>query len=76
MAAGDEIVGISAQFISELGKIGLWLQTIGVIVILWLFFEFVAFFINRKRMKEIYKIKEDMNRIEGKIDKLISIKSK
>ncbi len=56
------------------GKIGLWLQAIGLIIIIWTVLHIVNWFLNRKRLKEIYTIKEDISRIEGKIDKLLGKK--
>ena len=65
------VTEVPADIILQLGKIGLWLQAIGAVILIWIVAEIVSFFINRKRLKEIYKIKEDMNRIEGKIDKIL-----
>lgn len=55
----------------DVGQIGLWLQALGVVVVLWIIFQVIAFWYNRKRMKEIYAIKKDMRRLEGKIDKIL-----
>ena len=62
-----EIVDVLAQIV----ELGLWLKTIGAVVILWIIFQAVNFFINRRRLKEIYKIKGDMKRMEGKLDKIL-----
>ena len=64
---GGEIVTV----ISELGRIGLWLQTVGAIVIMWIIFQFITWKYNRKRMAEVEAIKRDMRRIEGKIDRIL-----
>ncbi len=60
--------------ITALGQVGLWLQTIGAIVILWIIFQIIAWKYNRKRMKEVYAIKDDMKRIEKKIDRILQKK--
>jgi biopolymer transport protein ExbB/TolQ len=60
--------------IITLGQFGLWLKAIGVVILLWMIFQFVNFMINRKRIKELYKIKEDMKRIENKIDRILKKK--
>jgi hypothetical protein len=65
---GEEIVDI----IAYIGKIGLWLQALGAIVILWIIFQIISWMYNRRRMKEIYSIKKDINRIEKKIDKILN----
>lgn len=60
--------------IGEIGQIVLWLQALGIIFVVWIVAEAFAFYYNRKRMIEVYKIKEDMKRIEGKIDKILDKK--
>lgn len=66
----------SKDLISDLGRIGLWMQTLGIVIILWMIFEFIAFLMNRKRLAEVYRIKQDMARIEGKIDEILQKKGK
>ncbi len=56
--------------ITEIGQIGLWLQTLGVVVVLVIILNVISFFYNRKRIKQIEAIRQDMTRIEGKIDKI------
>ncbi len=56
----------------SLGQIGLWLKAIGIAVIVWLIFHIVNAILNTKRIREIKTIKEDMIRIEQKIDKILS----
>ena len=58
----------------EVVGIGLWLKTIGAVVILWIVFQTVNFFINRRRIKELYRIKDDMKRMESKLDKILKKK--
>lgn len=57
--------------IGEIGQIALWLQAVGVVVVLWIVFQIVILYFNHKRMKEVYQIKEDMKRIERKIDNIL-----
>ena len=66
-----------AQLILSLGQIGLWIQGIGLVVILWIIIQAITLFLNRRKRKAIYNIKEDvellklqLNRLEKKIDKL------
>lgn len=72
---GEELVGISAYIIEQLGKIGIWLKTIGVLVIIWLGFQIYSAIHNIKRMREIGIIKKNMDRIEGKIDQILKKKN-
>jgi FtsZ-interacting cell division protein ZipA len=78
MIAGDviNVADVPIEVISEIGKIGNWLEALGIIVILWIIFQAISLWTNRKRMKEIYLIKEDMKRIESKIDKILNSKKR
>lgn len=71
----EEVVNVSTEYIPEIvfeiGKIALWLQTLGVIVILWIIFQSITLFFNRKKRLAIYSIKDNLKRVEEKVDKLI-----
>ncbi|MBX4196392.1 hypothetical protein KW805_02275 [Candidatus Pacearchaeota archaeon] len=62
---------ILTTLISDVGRVGLWLQALGIAIVAAFIFDVIAFFYNRKRMQEVYRIKEDMKRIESKIDKIM-----
>lgn len=66
----DVVTGL----VVEVGKIGLWLQTLGIIIVLWIAFQIWNFIINRKRIKLIEKMEKKVDRIEEKIDKLLGKK--
>ena len=68
----NESAGFIAQFVTDLGRVGLALQALGIVVILALIFQFIGFFLNRKRLAQIAEIRKDMVRIERKIDRVIS----
>ena len=57
--------------LGEIGKIGLWLQALGVVVVLTIIFEAFAFYFNMKRLRQIAEIRHDVRRIEAKINKLL-----
>ena len=59
------------DFLALIGKIGLWLQAIGIIIIIWLILNIINWFINHRRLKMVYTLKEDVVRIEEKIDKIL-----
>ena len=67
---------VVGDVITEIGQIGLWLQAIGVIIVLWIIFQLILLYINRRRMKEVHQIKKDMFRIERKIDRLLKSKKR
>lgn len=60
----------------ELGKLGNWLQAIGVLVIIWIFMQLTSFILNRKRLKALKRVNERLDIIEGKIDKFFTKKRK
>jgi hypothetical protein len=56
--------------IAEIGKIALWLQALGIVIILWVAFQVINLIWNHKRTKAVYDFKEDINRIETKLDRI------
>lgn len=69
--AVESLTEIPTEIIFEIGKIALWLQAVGLMVIIWIIFEVIALIVNRKKRKALYSIKGDLMRIEKKIDKLL-----
>ena len=70
MAIDEVSVGV-AELVRTVGSLALWLQTLGIIVVAWVIFEVIALYLNRRRMRELYRIKDDMRRIERKIDRIL-----
>ncbi|MEK6928596.1 MAG: hypothetical protein AABW65_01415 [Nanoarchaeota archaeon] len=70
MAVETVSTGIG-DVIKLVGGLALWLQALGIIVVLWIVFEIIMLSLNLKRMREVYAIKKDMKRIEAKIDKIL-----
>ena len=64
------VIEAPVDIILELGKLGRWIQAVGLIVIIWIIFQIVNYYFNRKRMRAIEGFQKDINRIEKKIDKL------
>ena len=54
----------------EIGKVGKWIQAIGIVIILWIIFQLINLMVNRKKVRDLRKIRIDLDRIESKIDKL------
>ena len=71
----EQVANLSAGLITEVGQIALWMQALGLVIVIYLIFQTVSLVLNWRRMKEVYKIKEDMKRIENKIDKMLSKKN-
>jgi len=66
----DEVIGATPEVILEIGRLGNWIQAVGVLVILWIIFHVITLFFNRKRRKMIEEIREDVKKIDRKINKL------
>jgi len=52
----------------QLGQIGLWVQAVGLVVILWIIVEAVTLYYNRRRRLLLMDIDERLKRVEKKID--------
>jgi len=65
MVGEVEAEGAIGQLLVDIGSVALWLQAVGVVILLWIIFESFILFLNYRRMKEVYKIKEDMRRFLG-----------
>ena len=70
----EDITTAPADIILELGRIGAWIQAVGIVAILWLVFEIIILINNRIRRKQLYKIEDSLNNIEKKLDSIIKKK--
>jgi purine-cytosine permease-like protein len=66
----EEAISSTSELVFELGKIGKWIQAVGLVVILWIVIQAFHFFLNRKRSNFLKKMEDNIERIERKIDKL------
>lgn len=58
----------------ELGKIGRWIQAIGLVIVLWLIFQIIILINNRIKRKKLYAIEERLQRIENMLNKIVKKK--
>lgn len=72
--AQNEVVNNTGGLITDLGRIGLWLQAAGIAVIIWIIFQIIGYILNRRRLRMLDEIKLDMDRIEKKIDRILKNK--
>jgi len=66
----EELTNLPIDIIFEMGKIALWMQALGIVIILNIISTIVFLIIERKKRKTIKDIQEDVIRIEKKIDRL------
>ena len=59
------------EVINEIGQVGLWLQALGVVIVLVIIFDVISFVYNKKKLRQLETIKKNMSRIEKKIDKVV-----
>ena len=64
-----EVINNSGEVITEIGKLGNWIQGIGLVIVLWIIFQAISLIVNRKKRRALYRIEKDLKRIESKIDK-------
>ena len=57
-------------FITDIGQIGLWIQGVGLLVVLWIIVQSINLFFNRKRRLLLESINERLKSVEYKIDKI------
>ncbi len=60
-------MAVIEDVIVQLGSIGLWIQTVGLVVILWIIVEAITLYYNRKRRLLLMDIDERLKRIEKKL---------
>ncbi len=52
----------------QLGRLGLWVQAVGLVVILWIIIEVITLYYNRKRRLLLIDIDERLKRVEAKLN--------
>jgi len=75
-ALSNDVISASTDLFLELGRIGKWLQALGVIVVLWIIFQLINLWLNKHRWNKLEEFEVKVNRIEGKIDRLLGKKRK
>lgn len=68
-AAGNAVLDdVVTNFTSQ---IDLWIRGLGVIAVIILIYSATMFMINRKQANDLKKIKREIEKIDGKLDKLL-----
>lgn len=76
MAIAEIPTEITNEILTSIGKLGLYIQAIGLIIIVWLAFQIaslVAAYKNKKRIKIIQKEIEEIKKIEKEIKEIKKI---
>jgi len=66
----EDVLNVPTNIALELGRIGNWIQAVGLVVVIWIIIQSVTLFFNRRRRKTLYAIRDDLKRLEEKVDNL------
>jgi hypothetical protein len=70
----EEILDNSTETLTnilvELGSVGLWLQAIGAIILVWIIFQIVSWILNHKRLKRLDRLEKKIENVDKKLDKI------
>lgn len=69
------MMAVIEDLVLELGSIGLWVQAVGLVVVLWIIIESITLYYNRKRRLLLEEINERLKVVEKKIDFMIRRKN-
>lgn len=70
----ENLTAAPADIILELGRLGSWIQAVGLVIVLWLIFEIIILINNRIKRKKLYEIESRLQNIENKIDLILKKK--
>tara|TARA_Y100000310_G_scaffold222333_1_gene224057 strand:+ start:118 stop:318 length:201 start_codon:yes stop_codon:yes gene_type:complete len=59
------------DIVIEVGRLGNWIQAVGLVVILWVVVQAVTMFFNRRRRMLLRDIDERLERVEKKLDRTL-----
>ena len=70
----EEVVNVSSDlvggFVGELGRAALWLQAVGVVLVIWIIFDIINLIFNYKRKKYLKELSKNMKKLDKKLDRL------
>lgn len=64
-------VSLIIDAIERVGKVGSFLQAVGVLAVIYIIFNVIETIVNRKIRRTVYRIEDRLKIVEGKIDKLL-----
>ena len=65
-----EILTTSTSLIEEVGKTLLYLQAMGIIILIFLGFQIISYLTNKKRLKKLETFSEEITNINKKLNKI------
>ncbi|MEK6914923.1 MAG: hypothetical protein AABW89_00070 [Nanoarchaeota archaeon] len=58
------------EIVLALGEVGLWIQAVGLLVVIWIIIQIITMYFNRKRRLLLEEINKRLKRVETKLNKL------
>ena len=58
------------EIVLALGQVGLWIQAVGILVIIWIIVQGITMYFNRRRRLLLEEINKRLKRVESKIKKI------
>lgn len=65
-------MAVIEDVVIALGQVGLWVQAVGLLVIIWIIIQGITMYFNRKRRLLLMEINERLKNVEKKLAKLSS----
>ncbi|MFH1327205.1 MAG: hypothetical protein ABIH59_03705 [archaeon] len=69
----SEVINNSSELLPgivlELGRLGKWLQAIGIVILLWLIFQIISLIMGIKKNNKLKDIQNRLSKLERKLDK-------
>ena len=62
---------MAVDLITEVGRIGLWIQAVGLVVVIWIVVQVITLFYNRKRRLLLESIDTRLLAVEKKLDRVL-----
>ena len=61
------------EIVLALGQVGLWIQAVGILVIIWIIVQVITMYFNRRRRLLLEEINKRLKRVESKINKILFV---
>ncbi|MEK6811230.1 MAG: hypothetical protein AABX96_01840 [Nanoarchaeota archaeon] len=63
-------MAVIEDIVLQLGMMGLWIQAVGLVVVLWIIFQAITMYFNRKRRLLLMEINDRLKNVEKKLTKI------
>ena len=58
------------EIVLALGQVGLWIQAVGLLIIIWIIVQSITMYFNRRRRLLLEEINKRLKRVESKLNKI------